>query len=559
MTLRESLNHSPVELAFGTSGLRGLVRDITQLEVVINTQAFLRFALTSGDIRPGATVCLAGDLRPSTSERVAAEGGRGEILQAVARAVEDCGLRLHYLGRIPTPALMAFAVSRKLASVMVTGSHIPFDRNGIKFNKSAGEVLKSDERAILDAVRAVRAERYAQPAATSPFDAEGMLQPEGQRPLPEADPAGAAEYVARYTRAFAAGGLNGRRILVYQHSAVGRDLLPLVLRELGANVVVAGRSEEFIPIDTEAVSAQMLTELQALVDAHGGAALDAVVSTDGDSDRPLVLGVDAGQVKFFPGDLLGAVTAEFLGVRQVAVPINTNDAVGRFLASQGVTVAKTKIGSPYVIAAMQEAGWEANGGFLTARPLCVPGGGELSALPTRDAFLPILAALYASLARGSSLSAKFAELPARYGRSDLWRPCPREVSRGIMERLGPPVADVLRVTFIGRGVTVETVSGEVRTVVAGDFAAEPYTERQQILEEMFPSSAGFGAVAWVDYLDGARIGFANGDVIHLRPSGNAPEFRAYANADSQPRADAIVSHAIGADGVIRRLAGAAGA
>jgi len=31
---------------------------------------------------------------------------------------------------------------------MVTGSHIPDDRNGIKFNKCAGEVLKSDEKGM---------------------------------------------------------------------------------------------------------------------------------------------------------------------------------------------------------------------------------------------------------------------------------------------------------------------------------------------------------------------------------------------------------------------------
>ena len=37
---------------------------------------------------------------------------------------------------------------------MVTGSHIPFDRNGIKINKSVGEVLKSDEAGITGESRA---------------------------------------------------------------------------------------------------------------------------------------------------------------------------------------------------------------------------------------------------------------------------------------------------------------------------------------------------------------------------------------------------------------------
>ena len=35
-TLRQSLSYEPVELAFGTSGLRGLVRDITSLEAYVS-------------------------------------------------------------------------------------------------------------------------------------------------------------------------------------------------------------------------------------------------------------------------------------------------------------------------------------------------------------------------------------------------------------------------------------------------------------------------------------------------------------------------------------------
>jgi len=38
-----------------------------------------------------------------------------------------------------------------------------------------------------------------------------------------------------------------------------------------------------------------------------------------------------------------------------------------------------------VIAALREVGGEGNGGFLTAAPVTIPGGGTLSPLPTRDA------------------------------------------------------------------------------------------------------------------------------------------------------------------------------
>jgi phosphomannomutase len=107
--------------------------------------------------------------------------------------------------------------------------------------------------------------------------------------------------------------------------------------------------------------------------------LHAVVSTDGDSDRPLVLGVDpaTGRVQFFGGDLLGMVVAEYLQADAVVVPISCNDAIDRGKLAP-VVEPKTRIGSPFVIAGMEAAlakgkqrvcGWEANGGFLTGSPI----------------------------------------------------------------------------------------------------------------------------------------------------------------------------------------------
>jgi large subunit ribosomal protein L6 len=41
-----------------------------------------------------------------------------------------------------------WGICEGIPSIMVTGSHIPDDRNGIKFNKAEGEILKEDEAAI---------------------------------------------------------------------------------------------------------------------------------------------------------------------------------------------------------------------------------------------------------------------------------------------------------------------------------------------------------------------------------------------------------------------------
>ncbi len=87
------LAYTPVALAFGTSGLRGLVKDITDLEAYINVKAALRYMLASRDIAAGSTVVIAGDLRPSTDR----------ILVATVQAVLDAGCLVEYAGKIDPP------------------------------------------------------------------------------------------------------------------------------------------------------------------------------------------------------------------------------------------------------------------------------------------------------------------------------------------------------------------------------------------------------------------------------------------------------------------------
>jgi phosphomannomutase len=132
-------------------------------------------------------------------------------MRAVARAVAEEGLPLVHLGRIPSPALMAYAVRRGLPSVMVTGSHIPFDRNGTKFNTGGGEVTKAEEPVILAEVRKAREREYARPAGESIFDSNGALRPAHRAALPPVLEEARAEYISRYLSAFARGPLEGRR------------------------------------------------------------------------------------------------------------------------------------------------------------------------------------------------------------------------------------------------------------------------------------------------------------------------------------------------------------
>ncbi len=467
-------------IKFGTSGVRGLVAEMTDLECCLYAKAFLRYLKQ----RTGAkAVALAGDYRSSTPR----------IMEAVAYAICGEGLRVDYCGYVPTPAVLNQGVRNDMASIMVTGSHIPDDRNGIKFNMPWGEVLKADEKAISAGYASLKAEL---PGDQAVFDESGMFQTGADRNLGEANQAAGEDYVRRYTEFFPDTCLAGLKIVFYQHSSVGRDLLPKILEKLGGKVIPVGFSEEFVPVDTEAV--QEPERLAGWVREHKA---DALVSADGDSDRPLVVDEQGSIVR---GDVLGILVSRFLGADSVSTPVSCNTALEK--SGWFPHVSRTRIGSPFVIESMNEAvgagcrtvvGYEANGGFLTGTDISHPDtGAVLPALPTRAAALPIIVLLSMSAKKGRPISGLVDELPPRFTASGLLREFPNELAKALV----------------------------------GKFEKEG----NEFAESIF--SHQFGSVDSMDFTDGARITFSSEDIIHLRPSGNAPEFRCYTESSSEEQA-----------------------
>ena len=110
---------------------------------------------------------------------------------------------------------------------MVTGSHIPFDRNGLKFYRPDGEITKDDEAGIAGGAPGAR--RRCRPRAVTPVEVGERLR-RALRPLLRTRPPS-----------------RGLRVGVYRHSAAGRDLLAAALARLGAEVVPLGQSETFVP------------------------------------------------------------------------------------------------------------------------------------------------------------------------------------------------------------------------------------------------------------------------------------------------------------------------
>ncbi|KAJ5224997.1 hypothetical protein N7468_006222 [Penicillium chermesinum] len=561
-SLESQLAYEPQVLKFGTSGRRGLIIHLTQLEIYTNVTGELRYlqALppSQGGVRKGDDFYYAYDLRPSSINYV--ENNRGGLCQAVEKALKDAGMNPINLGAIPTPALTYYALQKGKGSIMVTGSHIPFDRNGYKLNTSLGELLKKDEQPINESVAVARKELLAQPFAESLFDNQGMLKSRETALEPVIDD-GKTAYFQRYIDFFKGETLQGFKLLVYQHSAVGRDFIVELFKALGADVLPIGRSDTFVPIDTEAIDQAQLDTLQALYDGTGQS-FDAILSTDGDSDRPLLVAPDNGKLRFFSGDLLGMVVAEFLGSDAVVVPISTNDAID-IGPLANFTEPKTKIGSPYVIAGMQNSvakgrsrvlGWEANGGFLTGSDIEYDGK-VLPALPTRDAVLPLLSVLFASRKQNVSIPALFNKLPARFSRAAVIRNFPRANSLKIVARFSPTeIKGIYELSYEGDKRTNRFVDGD-KVAEVDSAHTKAVDDIRAGLQSVFTSERGFGSIIRLNYTDGVRAIFDNGDVAHIRPSGNADELRIYSVANSQARADEICDLGIQEpNGLLRQLA-----
>lgn len=456
-----------MSLTFGTSGVRALVTDLTDQNVYWMTTAFLKYEAT---IKPGSdSIFTAMDLRESSPK----------ILNAVHVAISDFGKKAIACYSVPTPCLAYYAQENASPAIMVTGSHIPSDRNGMKFYLTSGETLKDDDSKILSLYRELLSTNYK----FELFDSYGSFIAQRKPNVCNAKEQCEAAFANRYLNFFGSNALDGLSIIFYEHSSVGRDILPSLLRSLGANVTTKGRCSNFIAVDTEA-----LGSVELLAEWVKEAKADALVSTDGDADRPLVIDETGAPV---PGDTLGMLACQYLNIEALALPISCNSSINELRGLQKICF--TKIGSPFVIDELDKlartfkrvAGFEANGGFILKSSL--PG---LKNLGTRDSVLPVLCALKKAK-EGRRLSQIANEVNKRFTSNVLVRNCEPAMSQKILAAV------------VSNPVTIFNT-----------------------IAQCSPTDLT------INQLDGVRL-TSRDFVVHVRPSGNAAEFRCYTEAPTK--------------------------
>ena len=145
-------------------------------------------------------------------------------------------------------------------------------------------------------------------------------------------------------------------------------------------------------------------------------------------------------------------------------------------------------------------GFEPNGGFLMASDAEI-NATRLPALMTRDSTLPILMALQAATKTGS-LSAYVSSLNLPIALGDRLQNFPTEKGLALVALL-----------------------------------RDDETARAKYVN-------GFGTVQSINTIDGLRMILDTGMILHLRPSGNAPEMRCYVEAPDALKAKAILAEAL---------------
>ena len=262
-------------------------------------------------------------------------------------------------------------------------------------------------------------------------------------------------------------------------NGVGTLVAPTVAQRLGCQVyTVNAELDGRFPGRLSAPRPDNLGDLRELVKATGA---DIGVAFDGDADRSIFLD-EKGEVLW--GDRSFALVASYyMGKHpgaKVATAVSSSNAIVEVVEAAGGSIHWTRVGSVDVSRAMVENGIDFGG---------EENGGVMYGPhhPVRDGSMTMALILNIMAEKGKPLSKLVAELPTYAQAKDKVR-CPNELKQRVLEAL--------------------------RTKVAAPR---------------------------VETMDGLKLVFGDGSWILVRPSGTEPIFRLYAEADTQPKVEMLVS------------------
>lgn len=328
---------------FGTSGIRGDAEKFFTNQFCFDIgSTFAKFLDNHKQVGP---IAVGMDPR----------GSSPRILEAIEAGLAFAGREIVDQGATPVPALnWVLKVAPYAGSIMVSGSHISANLNGLKFFAFKEEILKKHEKELSEIYAKIKEkERYRKKELDieeenrANEEYQEMLVRLADKPYPK-----------------------WRLVIIDPGNGAQSDTMPQVLKRLELSVmeINATIQGEFIARDTETEG--VLAELQKLVKKEKA---DLGIAYDYDGDRVIFIDENG---EFIPGDYSGALIAKYTDTPVVVTPINTSQVV----EDLGKPVIRTKVGSPYVVEVMKKNratfGFEANGGGISAEIMMSRDGGS---------------------------------------------------------------------------------------------------------------------------------------------------------------------------------------
>ncbi len=344
---------------FGTDGVRGLAN-----AGAMTPDSLLRLGMAAGRaFRSGAhrhRVVIGKDTRLS-----------GYMIEpALTAGFAATGMDVFLLGPLPTPAMAMLTRSlRADLGVMISASHNPYHDNGVKFFGPDGYKLSDDMELHLEGLMAEGANR-------------GLAAPENLGRVKRIEDA-AARYIEFAKNAFPKKlSLEGLRVVIDCANGAAYKVAPTVLWELGAEVKTLGVSPDGFNINRDCGS----TSTKKLQDAVLEYRADIGIALDGDADRVLICD-EKGRI--VDGDQIIALIGAFLKSQDrlrgggVVSTIMSNMGLEKYLAGQGLSLERTKVGDRYVVEAMRAKGMNVGGepsGHVILNDHSTTGDGLVTAL-----------------------------------------------------------------------------------------------------------------------------------------------------------------------------------
>ena len=366
---------------FGTDGIRGRTNEgvMTAATAMRVGQAAGRHFLR-GDHRH--RVVVGKDTRLS-----------GYMMEsALVAGFTSVGMDVIMTGPLPTPAIaMLTREMRADLGVMISASHNLFEDNGIKlFGPDGFKLSDEDELAI-----------------------ETLIQTD--QPLAVSGDIGRARRIddarGRYIHAIKQSvpqkiRFDGLKIVIDCAHGAAYEVAPSAIWELGAKVVTLGVTPNGKNIN-DGVGSTSLDAVKAAVVAEGA---DIGIALDGDADRLIVVDETGRTVD---GDQIMALIATGLAAREelrgggVVATVMSNLGLERYLAGQGLTLERAKVGDRHVLEKMRAGGYNVGGeqsGHMILLDHATTGDGTIAALQ-------VLAALVQSGKKASELLHLFDPVP----------------------------------------------------------------------------------------------------------------------------------------------------